>query len=436
VSAAAPDNYPLTPGRLQSYALQYSASLATITTGSSISGSANKGAALNSLNENFPAFTGTNATDANGKPAYSFSYNENRTAGTALATVTAAAGGTAITYAITSGNTTWFSIAPTTGVITLTAAGAASLANNFESAPNAHTLTVSATNSASSVTAQIVLNELDLAELDLEVTKTASYDPIPVNGLFDYTVTAKNLPTGAGAATGVTVTDTLPAGITVRAITTSQGSCTQNGAVVTCALGSLQNGASATIAIAATAPSAATLITNSASITATETDTNSTNNSATVQSSVIIPVPLSVTKVSAIYSGSGAGTFAVPGQQMVYTIQVSNPSIQVSRDTVLIVDNLPTTLEFYNGDFDPAAAGSGPIKFTDGSTPSGLSCCNGADIAYSDDAAGTANPAFDYSPQAGFDPNVRFIRINPKGIMAAENGATPSFTINFRGRIK
>jgi uncharacterized repeat protein (TIGR01451 family) len=140
--------------------------------------------------------------------------------------------------------------------------------------------------------------------------------------------------------------------------------------------------------------------------------------------------------VSAIYAGSGAGAFAVPGQQMVYTIQVSNPSISVNENTILIVDNLPAELEFYNGDFDPAVPGSGPVKFTNGSTSSGLSCCTSLDVSYSSDAAGTPNPTFGYVPQAGFDPNVRFIRINPKGTMAAANGPMPSFSINFRGRIK
>ncbi|RJT26184.1 hypothetical protein D5I55_01340, partial [Chakrabartia godavariana] len=89
-----------------------------------------------------PVFTNTNATDGSSNPSYSFTYDENRAAGTTLGTVSATGTGT-LSYTITAGNTSsWFAIDSTTGVITLTQAGSTSLANDFETLANTQTLTV------------------------------------------------------------------------------------------------------------------------------------------------------------------------------------------------------------------------------------------------------------------------------------------------------
>ncbi|ENM5799555.1 cadherin repeat domain-containing protein, partial [Vibrio mimicus] len=75
---------------------------------------------LTNLDDNAPKFEGT--TDGE----YSFSYNENSAADSVLGTVTANdADGEAVIYSIKSGNDNgWFAIDATTGVITLTKAGA------------------------------------------------------------------------------------------------------------------------------------------------------------------------------------------------------------------------------------------------------------------------------------------------------------------------
>ncbi len=93
------------------------------------------------LDDNAPKFEGT--TDGE----YSFSYDENSSADTVLGTVTAKdADGEAVTYSIKSGNNNgWFAIDATTGVITLTKAGAEAAANDFEALANVHSLVVTAT---------------------------------------------------------------------------------------------------------------------------------------------------------------------------------------------------------------------------------------------------------------------------------------------------
>src|SRR3712207_760440 len=105
-----------------------------------------------------------------------------------------------------------------------------------------------------------------------------SPDPAMVGGTLTYTVGVTN--NGPVNATGVTLTDTLPTGVTFVSATASQGSCSQSGGTVTCTIGALNNRASATATIVVTPTTAGTL-TNSVSPAATQIDWNSANNTAT-----------------------------------------------------------------------------------------------------------------------------------------------------------
>src|SRR5690606_28260174 len=102
--------------------------------------------------------------DPVGTGGYSFSYDENSATGAVLGTVTASdAEGAALTYAIVSGNDDgWFAI-DASGQITLTALGAASVANDYEQTGNVHDLVVRATDpSGASTTVEVTLNERDI----------------------------------------------------------------------------------------------------------------------------------------------------------------------------------------------------------------------------------------------------------------------------------
>ena len=87
---------------------------------------------------------------------------------------------------------------------------------------------------------------------DLSLTKTDSPDPVLAGELLTYTLTVHNA--GPRSATGVTLTDTLPAGVTFDSATPSQGSCSEASGTVTCALGTIANGADASVEIKVTAP--------------------------------------------------------------------------------------------------------------------------------------------------------------------------------------
>ncbi|MGH8010180.1 MAG: choice-of-anchor P family protein, partial [Candidatus Binatia bacterium] len=85
---------------------------------------------------------------------------------------------------------------------------------------------------------------------DLRIRKSDSPDPVTVNTNLTYTLEVTN--NGPDGADDVVVTDTLPAGVTFVSATPTQGSCSQMAGVVTCNLGDLVNGGTATIAIVVT----------------------------------------------------------------------------------------------------------------------------------------------------------------------------------------
>jgi uncharacterized repeat protein (TIGR01451 family) len=123
-----------------------------------------------------------------------------------------------------------------------------------------------------------------IAASDLAVTKTDAPDPAAVGNPVTYTLTATN--NGPSPATGVTVTDTLPAGVTFNSATPSQGSCSQAAGVVNCNLGSLANHASATITIRVTPGQPGTIV-NGATVSGNENDPDPSNNSATATTQVV-----------------------------------------------------------------------------------------------------------------------------------------------------
>jgi uncharacterized repeat protein (TIGR01451 family) len=92
-----------------------------------------------------------------------------------------------------------------------------------------------------------------------------------------YTHTVTN--NGPDAASRVTVTDQLPPSVTFVSATASQGSCGESGGIVTCNLGTMGSGATATLDIVVK-PTVAGEITNSASVTASTPDPNAEGNNS------------------------------------------------------------------------------------------------------------------------------------------------------------
>lgn len=126
-------------------------------------------------------------------------------------------------------------------------------------------------------------------DIDLAITKAALPNPVDVGSNLTYTLTVTNL--SANTATGVTVVDTLPAGLSVVSTSSSQGTVTTVNGVVHVSLGTLAQDGRATVTIVtmvnSTAPSS---LSNTASVSGDETDSDPSNNQATVVTQVVQPL--------------------------------------------------------------------------------------------------------------------------------------------------
>jgi uncharacterized repeat protein (TIGR01451 family) len=145
-------------------------------------------------------------------------------------------------------------------------------------------------------------------------------------------------------------------------------------------------------------------------------------------------VALALTKITSIYDDGVTAPFAIPGNDAIYTINLSNTGTgSITADTVFMVDPIPAQLTFFNGDANGAAAGTDPVLFADNG--SNLTFTYSTDVRYSQTAPANF-AACTYTPTAGYDPLVRYICVNPKGRMTGKSGApTPNFDISFRARI-
>lgn len=141
-----------------------------------------------------------------------------------------------------------------------------------------------------------------LSGTDLSVTQTDSPDPVNVTDPLAYTLFIAN--NGPDDATGVTVIDTLPAGTLYQSASATQGSCSEVAGVVTCLLGDMISGGSATINIALTAPFVAGPINNTATVSGSEIDPVAGNNIA-VESTTV--QNLNVNQLCYLVADSGGG---------------------------------------------------------------------------------------------------------------------------------
>jgi len=153
--------------------------------------------------------------------------------------------------------------------------------------------------------------------MDLAVS-TAVPATLYVGNALTNTITITNL--GPDFATGILLTNTVPAGVTFVSATLSQGSLTGvGGGQITCNLGSLAGGGYATVSIV-TVPFVTGSLVNAVTVAGSEEDLNLANNSAQAKTSVSSSLPASV-------SGSfsdGYFQLTVTGQpNTVYVIQAS-----------------------------------------------------------------------------------------------------------------
>jgi uncharacterized repeat protein (TIGR01451 family) len=278
---------------------------------------------------------------------------------------------------------------------------------------------------------------------DLAVSKTASSTSVNSGSNFSYTVTLTN--NGGSDATGVTLSDTLPAEVTYVSAVASQGSYNPTTGLWT--IGALANTdvATLTLNVKATIVSAVTVVTNTAGNPGLDqADPVSANDSDSVDIT-INPAPdiLTLKSVQTLSDPANdtSNPKAIPGAVVQYTITSTNSGFGAAdTDSVTVTDSIPANTEMFVGDI--SGAGSGPLAFSDGSTPSALAYSFVAlgntadDIEFSNDGGGTYN----YTPVPGadgYDSNVTHFRGLTSGAFAASDGINnPGFSFQFRVRVQ
>ncbi|HEV7573468.1 MAG TPA: Calx-beta domain-containing protein [Thermoanaerobaculia bacterium] len=141
-----------------------------------------------------------------------------------------------------------------------------------------------------------ITNDDVVGSADLSITKNGAATAAG-NTNVTYTITVIN--NSASGATNVVVTDPPAGGSTFVSASSTQGSCA-SGSPITCSLGSLAGGASATITLTMKMPNSTTTVSNIASVTASESDPNTNNNSATAVTAVTVGGPAPIPALSTL----------------------------------------------------------------------------------------------------------------------------------------
>ncbi|MGD0758118.1 MAG: C25 family cysteine peptidase [Candidatus Sulfotelmatobacter sp.] len=194
-----------------------------------------------------------------------------------------------------------------TGTITCTAGAGTSIALNgtasfslvmqvSASAPSGTNIPDTATASAGNVVPNLTTNNATATVLvanansaDMAIVKTATPNPVSQGETLTYTLVVTN--NGPASATTVTVADTLPTAVTYLSVTTTTGTCSEAGGTVTCLLGTMANAGTATITVLTIAGTPG-VVSNTATVTADQTDPNTANNSSTQTETIAAPTSI------------------------------------------------------------------------------------------------------------------------------------------------
>jgi uncharacterized repeat protein (TIGR01451 family) len=188
--------------------------------------------------------------------------------------------------------------------------------------------------STEGVTASDTITTTVTAAADLALTKSDRTDPVTTGALVIYTLVVIN--NGPSNATGVVLTDTLPASMVFQTSTPGPSTCTHMDGIVTCDLGNIGSGGSRQVVIRAYTTLSG-VFTNQAEVAANEPDPYAANNRAS-EDTTVQPADLSVTK-------SDSPDPVRVGAPLNYRLTVANTGPNVATGIVL-TDTLPPGVTF------------------------------------------------------------------------------------------
>lgn len=190
---------------------------------------------------------------------------------------------------------------------------------------------VDPSNNSSEVVTAISLVPFDSARLS--IVKTVSGTPAFEQPL-TYTLAVRN--DGPSASTNTVVTDALPAGLVYQSSTTTQGTCAHANGTVTCQLGTLPNGGTATVTVVAI-PTVTGELRNFATVRGDQTDGNPADNQGVALAAVQrVATSLRITKKLSQKRLKAGGSAS-------YKLKVTNRG-RVTALNVRVCDDLPREL--------------------------------------------------------------------------------------------
>lgn len=214
---------------------------------------------------------------------------------------------------------------------------------------------------------------------DLSITNSANPVPVQAGNNIAYTQTVNNA--GPVTATGVTVTETLPANTTAFSLTGPAG-WTCNVGALTCTNPSLVSGTPATITFTVTVNAgtvAGTAINDTASVSSAISDPNSANNTATASD-----VVATATQADLVTTNSAAPTSVAAGANITYTQTVTNNGPAAATSVSFTQTTPPNTT--FQSITPPAGWTCGTVPPVGGTGT--ITCADGSNLA-----TGAANTA-------------------------------------------
>jgi uncharacterized repeat protein (TIGR01451 family) len=177
-------------------------------------------------------------------------------------------------------------------------------------------------------------------DADLEITKTAPSIAMVDGATLTYTISVRNA--GPGIAAGVTVSDTLPTGLTFQSCFPSSGTCSGLGNARTITFGTLAPNATVSISLSATiTPAAGETVTNTATVATHSTDPNLSNNASSVVSYRTLPAATADIQLTA----SATPQPVQPGGTVTFAVSVRNAGPSPAPSVTMNVA-LPAGLTF------------------------------------------------------------------------------------------